>query len=187
MAERWEWRADGLELVFFLRDDVLWHDGVPLTAADAAFTFEVYRSDTDSAVSGLFALVESVDAVSERELRVRFTARDANWLFNVASLPIVSRQQYGEFWQGMPASGQTLSGFDWSRALPVGTGPWRITEWDATEVKFTRFDRYWGPEPWLDRLEIAVIEGPRARLEAWQDGDSQMLLAGARSRRAETG
>ena len=175
LAERWEWRADGLDLVFFLRDDVLWHDGVSLTAADAAFTFEVYRSDTDSAVSGLFALVESVDTVSERELRVRFTARDANWLFNVASLPIVSRQQYGEFWQGMPASGQSLSGFDWSRALPVGTGPWRITEWDAAEVKFTRFDRYWGPEPWLGRLEIAVIEGSRARLEAWQDGDSQML------------
>ena len=49
LAERWEWRAEGLELVFLLRDDVLWHDGVPLTAADAAFTFEVYRSDTDSA------------------------------------------------------------------------------------------------------------------------------------------
>ena len=82
----------------------------------------------------LFALVESLDAVSERELRVRFTARDANWLFNVASLPIVSRKQYGEFWQRLPASGQTLSGFDWSGTLPIGTGPWRITEWDAAEV-----------------------------------------------------
>ena len=144
LAERWEWRADGLELVFLLRDGVLWHNELPLTAADAAFSFEVYRSDTESAVRGLFALVESLDAVSERELRVRFTARDANWLFNVASLPIVSRDQYGEFWQGMPALGQTLSGFDWSRSLPVGTGPWRITEWDADEVTFTRFDRYWG-------------------------------------------
>ena len=174
LAERWEWRADGLELVFLLRDDVLWHDGVPLTAADAAFTFEVYRSDTDSAVSGLFALVDSVDAISERELRVRFTARDASWLFNVATLPIVSSQQYGEFWQGMPASGRTLSGFDWSRTMPVGTGPWRISEWDATQITFARFDEYWGRGPWLDQLEIAVLDGPRARLEAWQDGDSQI-------------
>ena len=54
LAQRWEWRANGLELVLLLRDDVLWHDGAPLTAADAAFTFEVYRSDTESAVSGLF-------------------------------------------------------------------------------------------------------------------------------------
>lgn len=175
LAERWEWRSDGLELVFLLRDDVLWHNDVPLTAADAAYTFEVYRSDTESAVSEFFALVDSVDAVAERELRVRFMARDANWLFNAASLPIVSRDQYGEFWQGLPASGRTLSGFDWSRTLPIGTGPWRISEWDAAEVKFTRFERYWGSEPWLDQLQVAVIEGQHARLEAWQDGDSQLL------------
>jgi peptide/nickel transport system substrate-binding protein len=175
LAERWEWRADGLELIFLLRDDVLWHNEVPLTAADAAFSFEVYRSDTESVVRGLFALVETLDAASERELRVRFTARDANWLFNAASLPIVSRDQYADFWQGMTASGQTLSGFDWSRTLPVGTGPWRITEWDAAEVRFNRFDRYWGREPWLDQLQVAAVDGPRARLEAWQDGDSQLL------------
>jgi peptide/nickel transport system substrate-binding protein len=175
LAERWEWRADGLELIFLLRDDVLWHNEVPLTAADAAFSFEVYRSDTESVVRGLFALVETLDAASERELRVRFTARDANWLFNAASLPIVSRDQYADFWQGMTASGQTLSGFDWSRTLPVGTGPWRITEWDAAEVRFNRFDQYWGREPWLDQLHVAAAAGPRARLEAWQDGDSQLL------------
>src|SRR5918995_2475877 len=174
LAQRWEWRADGLELVFSLRDDVLWHDGGPLTADDAAFTFEVYRSDTDSAVSGLFALVDSVDAISERELRVRFTARDASWLFNGATLPIVSKNQYGEFWQGLPASGRTLSEFDWSRTMPVGTGPWRMSEWDDTRIMFARYDEYWGREPWLDQLEIAVMEGPRARLEAWQDGKSQI-------------
>ncbi len=119
LARRWEWREQGLELIFALRDGVVWHDGSPLSAADAAFTFEVYRSDTDSIVSGLFALVESLDAISDRELRVRFTARDPNWLFNVATLPIVSREQYGEFWQGLPASGRSLSGFDWS-AHPTG-------------------------------------------------------------------
>ena len=175
LAERWEWRADGLELVFLLRDDVVWHDGVPLTAADAAFTFEVYRSDADSAVSGLFALVDSFEAISERELRVRFTARDANWLFNIATLPIVSSEQYGEFWHGMPASGRTLSRFDWSRTMPVGTGPWRVSEWDSTRVRFARFEEYWGEGPWLDQLEVAVLRGPRARLNAWQDGDSQIV------------
>src|SRR5918994_2186277 len=136
LAQRWEWRADGLELVF--------------------------------------ALVDSVDAISERELRVRFAARDASWLFNAATLPIVSGDQYGEFWQSLPASGRTLSEFDWSRTMPVGTGPWRMSEWDDTRIMFARYDEYWGREPWLDQLEIAVMEGPRARLEAWQDGKSQI-------------
>ena len=175
LAQRWEWRAQGLELVFVLRDDVVWHDGAPLTAADVAFTLEVYKSDIDSVVSEFFALVESVDAISDRELRVRFTARDPNWLFNVASLRIVSRKQYGEFWQGLPESGRTLSAFDWSAADPVGTGPWQVAEWDDTHISFTRFDRYWGKGPWFDQLEIAVMDGPRARLEAWQAGDSQVI------------
>ena len=29
LAQRWEWREHGLELVFALRDGVVWHDGVP--------------------------------------------------------------------------------------------------------------------------------------------------------------
>jgi peptide/nickel transport system substrate-binding protein len=175
LAQRWEWRDQGLELILVLGEGVVWHDGAPLTAADAAFSFEVYRSDTDSVVSGLFSLVEGVDAISERELRVRFTARDPNWLFNVASLPIVSSGQFGEFWQGRPASARTLSAFDWSGTKPVGTGPWQVSEWDSSHVSFTRFDRYWGRGPWLDQFEIALMEGPRARLEAWQDGGSQVI------------
>ena len=174
LAQRWEWRAEGLELIFLLRDGVLWHDGVPLTAADAAFTFEVYRSDTDSAVSGLFALVDSVDAISERELRVRFTARDANWLFNVATLPIVSKEQYGEFWQGMPAPGRTLSGFDWSRTMPVGTGPWQISEWDDTRVTSPGSTGTGEEGRGSTSSRSRCMDGPRARLEAWQDGDSQI-------------
>jgi peptide/nickel transport system substrate-binding protein len=175
LAERWEWRAQGLELIFALRDGVVWHDGTPLTAADAAFSFEVYRGDADSVVSELFSLVESVEAISDRELRVRFTARDPSWLFNVATLPIVSRKQYGDFWQGTPAPGRTLSAFDWSGSKPVGTGPWHVSEWVASHVGFTRFDRYWGRGAWLDQLEIAVMDGPRARLKAWQDGQSQVI------------
>ncbi|HEX5991701.1 MAG TPA: ABC transporter substrate-binding protein [Thermomicrobiales bacterium] len=174
LAERWEWRDRGLELNFVLRDGVVWHDGATLTAADAAFSFEVYGSDTNSIVSELFSLVENVEVVSDRELRVRFTARDPNWLFNVATLPIVSRKQYGEYWEGLPAPGRTLSGFDWSRDKPVGTGPWQLSEWEASHAAFTRFDRYWGRGPWLDQLEIAVIDGPRARLEAWQNGRSEV-------------
>ncbi|HEX2281491.1 MAG TPA: ABC transporter substrate-binding protein, partial [Thermomicrobiales bacterium] len=175
LAQRWEWRAQGLELIFMLRDGVVWHDGGPLTAADAAFSYEVYGSDADSVVSDLFSLVEGVEAISDRELRVRFTARDPNWLFNGATLPVVSRAQYGEYWDGTPAPGRTLSAFDWSRTKPVGTGPWQVSEWEDTHVDFTRFDRYWGSGPWLDQLEIAVMNSPSSRLEAWQSGRSQII------------
>jgi len=174
LADQWEWRSDGLELVFSIRDSVVWHDGTALSAADAAFSYEVYREDTESAVGGLFALVDTVEAVSDREVRVRFTALDANWLFNGATLPIFSRGQYGEFWEGMPAGNRSLSRFDWSGSPPVGTGPWRLSEWDSTRVRFKRFEEYWRAGTWLDTLDVVLLEGPRARLDAWVEGDSQI-------------
>lgn len=174
LARRWEWRADGLELVLMLRDDVIWYDGTPLTAGDAEFAFTVYRDDTESAVSGLFALVESVAADANDVLRVRFTERDANWLFNAATLPIFSRGQYGEYWDAQPAIGRTLSGFDWATSPPVGTGPWQVLDWDDERVEFTRFDGWWQGEAWFDSLTVGSEVGVRQRLVDWEDGRSDI-------------
>jgi len=88
LADSWAWRSNGKELSFQIRDGVTWHDGSALTAADAQFSFQVYREDAESAVAGLFSLVDTIEATSARELVVRFVERDASWLFNVATLPI---------------------------------------------------------------------------------------------------
>jgi peptide/nickel transport system substrate-binding protein len=159
LATRWEWQDDWLRLLLTLRDGVVWHDGTPFTAADAAFSHTVYQQDRDSAVSGLFELVDNVEAAADDTLSVRFRERDGNWLFNVASLPIFSSRQYRDSWEGLPASERTLSGFDWSTSPPMGTGPWQVTDWQQTSVEFARFNRYWGAETWLDRLTVEVRPG----------------------------
>lgn len=43
LAERWEHSEDYREWTFFLRKDVTWHDGVPVTAHDIKFTLDVLR------------------------------------------------------------------------------------------------------------------------------------------------
>ena len=174
LAERWAWRQDGLELVLTIREGTIWHDGQPFDAADARFSYTVYRDDVDSLVAGLFGLVESIEVASDRELVVSFTERDANWLFNAATLPIFSRRQYDTFWESGADATRTLSRFDWSNSTPVGTGPWQIEAWDEQQVEFRRFDRYWGDPPRLDSLHVAVEEGGRRRIEAWMSGDSAL-------------
>jgi ABC-type transport system substrate-binding protein len=174
LAERWVWRNDGAELVLVLRDDVIWHDGATLEAADAAFSYAVYRDDPESLVSGFFEIAEAIEVISDRELRIRFSDRDPNWLLNVASLPVFSRRQYEEFSGGDASERRSLSQFDWAKTMPVGTGPWRIESWDAGSVQFARFEDYWRQPAWLDRLEISLEEGVRKRLDAWQEGNSQL-------------
>src|SRR5439155_23730624 len=41
LAERWDLSADGRTYTFHLRPNLFWHDGAPLTAADALFTYQL--------------------------------------------------------------------------------------------------------------------------------------------------
>ena len=43
LAKRWRWSADRTALTMTLVGDLRWHDGVPTTARDAAFTLDAAR------------------------------------------------------------------------------------------------------------------------------------------------
>src|SRR6185295_2555925 len=43
LAERWALDPRGESLTLWLRPNVLWHDGEPVTARDVVFTFEAIR------------------------------------------------------------------------------------------------------------------------------------------------
>src|SRR5438034_9137651 len=64
LAERWEW-DDPLTLVFHLDPRAHWQDGRPVTAADVAFTFDIY---TASLVSSPFrSSLRTISAVTTRD------------------------------------------------------------------------------------------------------------------------
>ena len=174
LASGWAWRDRGLTLELTLRDDVTWHDGTMLSAADAAFSYAVYQSDTNSAVSGLFALVETVETTSDSVVTVRFSEKDANWLLNAATLPVFSRAQYADYWDTQ-AGGRSLSGFDWQADLPTGTGPWQFSDLGEDEANFVRAEGYWQQPAWADTLQIVVAPGRRDRFDAWQEDRSALL------------
>lgn len=44
LAKSWDVSKDGLVYDIFLRDDVLWHDGVKFSADDVKFSIEAFKS-----------------------------------------------------------------------------------------------------------------------------------------------
>jgi peptide/nickel transport system substrate-binding protein len=174
LASKWAWRDGGLTLELTLREGVTWHDGSPLTAEDAAFSYTVYKSDADSAVSGFFALSETFEAISDLVLTVRFRELDANWLLNAATLPVFSRAQFADFWEAQ-AGARSLSGFDWQANLPLGTGPWEFADLTESSARLIRAEAYWQQPAWADALEIAVEPGRHDRFKVWETGDSALL------------
>jgi len=121
------WTLSDSAVTFRLRDDLSWHDGVPVTARDVVFTFERAK-DPDFAsplAAAYLANVATVEAVGEHEVRFTFTAPHSEPL-----------QDF--FWPPIPAHLLSdVSATDMPKAAfnrdPVGNGPYRFVRWDANQ------------------------------------------------------
>jgi peptide/nickel transport system substrate-binding protein len=63
LAERWEWSEDNDLLRIYLRNDIFWSDGIPITVEDIVFSFDVYSDPkVESRFFGQFENFYTIDA-----------------------------------------------------------------------------------------------------------------------------
>ncbi len=151
LAESWEVSEDGLHITFHLRDGVRFHDGVPLTARDVAFTYQVTMDPrTLTAYRGDFEPVASVEVPDDRTLRV---------IYREPFAPALST------WSAHVLPRHLLEGADINTTElgrhPVGSGPYRFESWaTGTSVTLARNDDYFRTDPvtglWLPYLSRYV-------------------------------
>ncbi|MBK8025699.1 MAG: hypothetical protein IPK19_30985 [Chloroflexi bacterium] len=72
LADRWVISADGLEYIVYLRQDVLWHDGTPFTAADVIYTMSLLRDPRFPGAPELGAFWRTIETEQLGEHLVRF-------------------------------------------------------------------------------------------------------------------
>jgi peptide/nickel transport system substrate-binding protein len=125
LAERWEWDAP-TTLVFHLDPRARWQDGQAVTAADVAFTYDVY---TDSLVNSPFrSSLRQISAVTTRDsltvvfrFRQRYAEMFYDAVYHMRIMPAhLLRELPRDQWRSAP----------FGRA-PVGDGPYRFVSWKA--------------------------------------------------------
>ncbi|MEA2598383.1 MAG: peptide/nickel transport system substrate-binding protein [Thermomicrobiales bacterium] len=175
LAESWEITDEGKTITYTLRDDVTWHDGSRLHARDVVFSLFLYRDDIDSAVRNFFTNMDFAEAVNRRTVKVTLTSPDANWLLNASSQLVFQREQYTDAWASRPEGERTLTGFNWKKDKPVGTGPWKVDKWSGDGVTLKRNDDYWAGPPHFKTLSLGVEAEPDQRVAAWREGHADLL------------
>ena len=125
LAERWEWDAP-TTLVFHLDPRARWQDGQAVTAADVAFTYDVY---TDTLVNSPFrSSLRQISAVTTRDsltvvfrFRQRYPEMFYDAVYHMRIMPAhLLREVPRDQWRSTP----------FGRA-PVGDGPYRFVAWKA--------------------------------------------------------
>ena len=172
LAESWEFSDDGLMWTFHLRDDVMFHNGDPVTAHDFVWTYE-RALDPDLASPG----------TGRRLSGMTFEAPDDYTLVFNFPAPAISLLQFVNWGYMAPMSQRAVEELGAEYELnPVGTGPYKVVEVrPGAGVAMERWDDYnWGPEffdgantgPYnFDRIEFSILPEEATRIAALESGD----------------
>lgn len=164
---------DGLTYTFELREDVLWHDGTPFTAADVVFTMELWTNpDVPYYLASNFRLVDEITALDDYTVEVTLSAPQASFPtllgYNASILPKHLLEDLS------PAELANPTAFTRN---PVGTGPFRFDEYQpGSFVRLTRFDDYFDGAPYLDALVYRIAPDANAQLALLQSGELDLVI-----------
>jgi len=135
LAETVEVGPDRTWVAFEIREQAVWHDGRPITAEDARWTFEALRAHGRPFFRAYWGDV--VQVLTEGPKRVVFRFRNAN----NRELPLILGQMFvlpRHWWEGR----------DFTRPIlepPLGSGPYRIESFDAgRSLTYRRVENWWG-------------------------------------------
>lgn len=153
---------DGRTYTYKLRKGVTFSDGKPFSAQDVVFTYRTILDEkTNNAAKGELAAIDKVTAAGDDTVVFALKYPYAPFAERTV-LPIVPEHA---------AKGQDVNTGSFNTA-PVGTGPYVLTGWSKGEkLTFKANPAYWGGEPKVKKLTMAIIKDDDVRATRLRSGD----------------
>ncbi len=157
----WDVSSDGKTYTFHLRHGVKWHDGVPFTSADVAFTLAAIQNPDSR--SPLASSWEGVKVDTKDDFTVVFTLPQAlNSFLDSSTVGIVPRHILESVEPAL------LREADFNQN-PIGTGPFKMKTFapSAKDVELIANPNYFLGKPKLDEFDFKFYDTPAETLRAY--------------------
>ena len=137
LAEGLMMAPDYSSITFRLREGARWHDGVPITTADVAFTFHAMKEHGSPVVKTLLAPVDRIEVLDQRTFT--YHIGDAATRNFVTAMLLCNFQVFPmHYWEKRDISRTVLE-------PPLGSGPYRVGSYHVGRyIEYERVDDYWG-------------------------------------------
>ena len=126
---------DGMSVTYKLREGVVWSDGEPFTAADVKFTHEyVSNPDATTTTIAIYTAISDVEVIDDLTVKINFTEPNPAWYSVFATGfggQIVPEHILADF-TGTAARDAEFN------LMPIGTGPYKVSEFRAGDVVRTK-------------------------------------------------
>ena len=171
LAEDWTVSDDGTEVVFKIREGVVFHNGDPLTVDDVVYSLNrAIESPQTQKFTAVFSGAEKVD---EQSVKVTLPQPYAPFLYCIGNpcMAIVSQKAVEEY------------GEDFGRN-PVGTGAYKYVDWISGEkITLTRNDDWWGEPAPIKNVTMQFYSDASTAAIALETGQIDVLYKSATSDR----
>jgi len=167
LAESYELSANETLYTIKLRPDIYWHDGEPLTADDALFTFRSIQ--TPDYISPLASSFQGVVVDKIDDYTITFQLKEPYAPF-LTSLTVGLVPEH--VWSQIEPQNATLT----EQILkPVGTGPYQFAEiatrrktGDITSYRLVRNEHYYNQPPYLNEIVFTFYTTHNEAIQAIQ-------------------
>jgi len=161
-ATSWDIDESTNTYTFHLEENVTWHDGEPFTAHDVKFTIEAIMDPENGAENAPnYEDVEEITVVDDHTIIFRLSA--ANYAFlEYMTMAILPRH--------------LLEGEDMQTSAfflkPVGTGPYKLTEWDAGQsITLEKNENYFAGAANIDTIIFKIVTDDNAKALQLKSGE----------------
>jgi peptide/nickel transport system substrate-binding protein len=158
------WKIEGNALTLTLEKGVTFSDGTPFNADAVKYCLDAYRNGTAPQLKS----VTSIDVVDENTVRLNVSAWKSYSITCLAAAP------------GRISSPTAMKAHDnkWLYTNPIGTGPFVMTSWDGSIMKYDKNPNYWRKgEPYLDHIVIQYVTDQTTGMMDFQAGNAQIDLS----------
>lgn len=155
LAKEWSVDESNTVYTFVLRDDVTFHNGAAMTAADVVYSYESLTGlGGDAPLTQKLDMVQAVSAVDDYTVQITLSEPSPAFLplTTVAVLP----KDYTE-----------------QSTHPVGTGPYRFVEYTPSQrLVFEKNESYYGIATGgtVDRIEVYIMSDSATVVSALRSG-----------------
>lgn len=144
--------ADQRTYTFTIKENVKWHDGEPVTADDAIYTFRDVIQHADFPNTALAADFRNITItkVDDRTITMNLPRRYAFFIY-VTTVGLLPRHLLSD----KPVAEMLSSDFNLS---PVGCGPYKLENISSTQIRLTANPAYYKDRAHLDTIVFRIFQ-----------------------------
>ncbi len=174
LAASWE-SEDGKTWIFHLQEDATWHDGVPVTAEDIAFTAEAMSGTTVWFTPSETDIVPgSIKIIDDHTIEITMASKVFSKYPPYHWVPMMPKH----IWEPHEEEMET-----WADEKAIGSGPFMLKEFKSNQyIWLSAYEDSWRGRSSIDEMVLRTYAGEDVRAMAMRKGEIDMMGYGGSSK-----